>query len=89
MKPSRRPTLNCPAAYNPSVVSTMTFCINDVNSRGALERANKRTARRPPRGSQSEYDQKALSGGAGEASPGALYRVLDALELAHRVVGEK
>ena len=34
--------IRCPAAYNPPVVSTMAFCINDVNSGAALERGNKR-----------------------------------------------
>ena len=40
LRPSRGPTIRCPAAYNAPVVSTMTSCINDVNSAAKFREAD-------------------------------------------------
>jgi hypothetical protein len=39
--------IRCPAAYNAPVVSTMTSCINDVNSAARFGEQTKGAARKP------------------------------------------
>jgi hypothetical protein len=48
LKPSRRPTINCPAAYNAPVVSTMTFCINHANSGFRARKSEQKGGRSRP-----------------------------------------
>jgi hypothetical protein len=53
--------IRCPAAYNAPVVSTMTSCINDVNSAARFGEQTKRAAESRP--SRPHYPKEHYVGG--------------------------